>query len=174
MRKVEVTRYNDQWPLMFKEEAEKLMKIFGQEVLEIHHIGSTSIQGLEAKPVIDIMPVVKNISEVDSCNRSMESIGYEAKGEYGIAGRRYFQKGGDNRTHHIHVFELGSPHIDRHLAFRDYLRAHQDVAKEYGTIKRNLMKQHPYDMESYINGKAAFVMETERSALAWYNMQSFY
>ncbi|SEQ90732.1 GrpB domain, predicted nucleotidyltransferase, UPF0157 family [Virgibacillus subterraneus] len=171
MRKVEVTPHNDQWPLMFKEEAEKLRAILGQEVLEIHHIGSTSIQGLEAKPVIDIMPVVKNIIEVDSYNRSMEGIGYEAKGEYGIVGRRYFQKGGDNRTHHIHVFESGSPHIDRHLAFRDYLRAHQDVAKEYGTLKRNLMDQHPYDMESYINGKAEFVMKTERSALAWYNMQ---
>ncbi|MBP1949688.1 GrpB family protein [Virgibacillus litoralis] len=171
MRKVEVTPHNDKWPLMFNEEAEKLRVIFGKEVLEIHHIGSTSIQGLEAKPVIDIMPVVKNISDIDSCNGSMESIGYEAKGEYGIAGRRYFQKGGDNRTHHIHVFESGSPHIDRHLAFRDYLRAHQDVAKEYGTLKRKLMEQHPYDMESYINGKAAFVMETERSALAWYNMQ---
>ncbi|MGP4108538.1 GrpB family protein [Virgibacillus sp. L01] len=171
MRKVEVTPYNDQWPLMFKEEAEKLSTIFGQEVLEIHHIGSTSIQGLEAKPVIDIMPVVKNISVVDSCNRSMESIGYEAMGEYGIAGRRYFQKGGDNRTHHIHVFESGSRHIDRHLAFRDYLRAHQYVAKDYGTLKRNLMEQYPYDMESYIKGKEAFVMKTEKSALAWYNMQ---
>lgn len=170
MRKVVVTPHNGQWPLMFKEEAVKLRAIFGQEVVEIHHIGSTSIQGLKAKPVIDIMPVVKNIREVDSYNRSMERMGYEAKGEYGIAGRRYFQKGGDNRTHHIHVFESGSPHIDRHLAFRDYLRAHQDVAREYGTLKSKLMDQHPYDMESYINGKAEFVMNTERSALAWYNM----
>lgn len=168
MRKVEVTPYNDKWPLMFKEEVAKLHAILGSEVLEIHHIGSTAVKGLQAKPIIDIMPVVKNISQVDSYNMLLESVGYEAKGENGITGRRYFQKGGYNRTHHVHVFEKGSPHIERHIAFRDYLRVFWNEAQAYGVLKKKLMEQHPYNMDSYISGKAQFVMELERKAMGWY------
>src|SRR5690625_1792156 len=109
MRKVEVTSFNANWAQMFKEEADQFRNIFGSDMLAIHHIGSTSVPGLKAKPIIDIMPVVNDIDTVDHFNKEMEKIGYEPKGEFGIAGRRYFRKGKVERTHHVHFFEVGHP-----------------------------------------------------------------
>ncbi|MED3553703.1 GrpB family protein [Cytobacillus praedii] len=168
MRKVEVCSYNEKWVLMFAEEAEKLKQIFGEEIVDIYHIGSTSVQWLKAKPIIDIMPVVYDIHIVDSYNDEMEKIGYKCKGENGIPGRRYFQKGEDNRSHHAHIYQVGSPEINRHLAFRDYLRNHPDIKKNYGELKEKLAQQFPYDVESYINGKDHFVKEIEAKAMNWY------
>lgn len=87
----------------------------------------------------------------------MVAIGYEPKGENGIPGRRYFQKGGDNRTHHIHIYELENPKIERHLAFRDNLREHPDDVKKYGNLKEELSQRFPNDIKSYINGKEQLV-----------------
>lgn len=101
----------------------------------------------------------------------MEAIGYEAKGENGIPGRRFFQEGGDNRTHHVHIYQAGSSEIERHLAFRDYLRTHPDAASEYGKLKRQLAQQFPYDIESYIEGKERLVVKIEQQALRWYREQ---
>ncbi|MGE8203267.1 GrpB family protein [Heyndrickxia sp. NPDC080065] len=168
MRIVEVTPYNEQWVSLFEEEAEKLKKVFGPEIIHIHHIGSTSVKGLKAKPIIDIMPVVKNISLIDKFNKEMEALGYEPKGENGISGRRYFKKGGDSRTHHIHIYEFKNPHIKRHLAFRDYLRAHPDAVKKYGNLKEVLSNRYPFDIQSYIKGKEHLAIEIEQKAMAWY------
>ncbi|MGE8077393.1 GrpB family protein [Peribacillus loiseleuriae] len=168
MRKVEVKPYNETWFSMFEEEANELHEIFGPEIIEIHHIGSTSVNGLQAKPIIDIMPVVRDINRIDEFNTAMYTIGYESKGENGIFGRRYFQKGGDNRTHHVHIYELDNPEIERHLAFRDYLRVHPDGAKKYGDLKEELSQRFPYEIESYIKGKDQLALEIERKAVAWY------
>ncbi|GKV56131.1 hypothetical protein NCCP2222_20780 [Sporosarcina sp. NCCP-2222] len=167
MRKVEVLTYSDEWPLKFREAAKELQRVFGSELLAIHHIGSTSVVGLSAKPIIDIMPVVKEIARIDFFNQTMLELGYEAKGENGIVGRRYFQKGGDERTHHIHVYEEGSPEIGRHLAFRDYLREHPDMAEKYGELKEGLAKRYPRDVAAYIRGKEQLALEIEREALEW-------
>lgn len=160
--------YNEKWALMFTEEVEKLNLIFENEIVSIHHIGSTSVPGLKAKPIIDIMVVVKDIDLVDPYNQEMWAIGYEPKGENGIPGRRYFQKGGDNRSHHVHIYQVGSYEINRHLAFRDYLRKHPDVKKSYSKLKEKLAQQFPYDIESYINGKNSLVNKIEVKALDWY------
>ncbi|GAA3347787.1 hypothetical protein GCM10017717_22800 [Deinococcus persicinus] len=104
MRKLVVSLYNEQWIQLFMEEAEKLNFIFKNEIIDIYHIGSTSVPGLKSKPIIDILPVVKDIHHVDNFNLEMQKIGYVAKGENGITQRRYFQKGGDNRTHHVHFY----------------------------------------------------------------------
>lgn len=114
---------------MYEKEAVKLRKIFRSEITEIYHIGSTSVDGLIAKPVIDIMPVVRDVNRIDDYNTEMIDIGYEPKGENGLPGRRFFQKGGDERTHHIHFYEMGNTEIERHLAFRNYLRTHPDALK---------------------------------------------
>jgi GrpB-like predicted nucleotidyltransferase (UPF0157 family) len=168
MRKVEVKPYNEQWSSIFEEEANILHKIFGSEIIDIQHIGSTSVNGLKAKPIIDIMLVVSDINRIDEFNTPMVSIGYEPKGENGIPQRRYFQKGGDNRTHHVHIFQLGNFEIDRHLAFRDYLQAHPDIAKKYGDLKEDLSKRFPCDIESYIKGKEQLILEIEQKAMVWY------
>ena len=169
MRIVEVKPYDEQWVSNFEEESHKLHEIFGSEIIEIHHIGSTSVIGLLAKPIIDIMPVVRDINRIDEFHKAMVAIGYDPKGENGIPERRYFQKGGDNRTHHVHIYEWGNSEIERHLAFRDYLRAHPDVAQNYGDLKEKLSQRFPYDIESYIKGKEQLALEIDRKAIAWYS-----
>ncbi|WP_080849004.1 GrpB family protein [Cytobacillus gottheilii] len=167
MRKVEVCTYNPDWVRQFKEEAEKIRHIFGSELQNIYHIGSTSVKGLSAKPIIDILPIVQNIHTVTLYNEAMIRLGYEPKGENGINGRRYFQKGGNCRTHHVHIFEEGSSDILRHISFRDYLRNHQDIKQEYAELKMKLAAAYPYDIDAYIKGKEQLVKRIERQALQW-------
>jgi GrpB-like predicted nucleotidyltransferase (UPF0157 family) len=167
--KVEVVEYSSKWPIMFQEEALKIKNILRDELIDIYHIGSTAVENLKAKPIIDIMPVVRDITEVDKYNKEFETLGYEPKGEFGIAGRRYFRKGLTIRTHHIHIFEISnSRDIDRHLAVRDYLRAHPQDAFEYGQLKSKLAALYPFDIKAYCDGKDTFVKELERKALKWY------
>lgn len=167
--KVVVVDYKKQWPELFNEESQKISAIFERELVNIYHIGSTSVEGLSAKPIIDIMPVVKCIENVDAFTTQMNEIGYEALGEFGIEGRRYFRKGEYTRTHQIHVFQEDNHYdIDRHLAVRDYLRDHPEESKRYGDLKKKLAATFPNDIESYIDGKNLFVKKLERKALCWY------
>jgi len=169
MRKVEVVEYNMIWPILFEEEAKKIRNILGDQLIEIHHIGSTAVENLNAKPIIDIMPVVRDITKIDYYNKEFEKLGYEAVGEYGIADRRFFIKGSIIRTHHVHIFDIRNfKEIERHLAVRDYLRTHPEEAFEYGQLKIKLASLYPYDIEAYCNGKDAFVKELEKKALKWY------
>lgn len=165
---VRVVPYNSEWIEQFRQETALLQPLFGDELVAMHHVGSTSVPGLQAKPIIDIMPVVRHIAYVDSLNEAMHRLGYESLGEFGIAGRRYFRKGGDDRTHQIHVFQQGDPNIERHLAFRDYVRAHPAVAAQYGELKAVLAQRFPEDIDGYNDGKDAFVKAVEAQALVWY------
>jgi GrpB-like predicted nucleotidyltransferase (UPF0157 family) len=167
MRKVEVCSYNEHWKQIFINEASKLKSIFGDQLAAIHHIGSTSVPALQAKPIIDIMPVVKDIKVVNSYNEKLIQHGYNPKGENGITGRRYFEKGGNHRTHHVHIYQDGSEEITRHLVFRDYLRTHPEAAKRYGELKQELAQQFPYNAHAYSSGKEQFVSEIEEKALEW-------
>lgn len=163
-----VTEYNPDWSQMFESEAEKIKQILGENCASIHHIGSTAVAGLAAKPIIDIMPIVKELDLVDLLSAEFEKIGYEYMGEFGIPGRRYLRKGGDERTHQIHIFaqsDRGS--IDRHLIFRDYLRAHEDVKTAYAKLKIELAQKYPYNIGGYCDSKEAFVKEIEAKALSW-------
>lgn len=166
--KVIVTAYDETWPALFEEEAKKIKEILGSHCKAIHHIGSTAVKGLKAKPIIDILPIVDNIFEVDVYNSDFEALGYECMGEFGIPGRRYFRKGGDNRTHQVHMFEEGNKKdIQRHLALRDYLRSHPEDALAYGALKEKLASRFPDDIEAYCDGKDEFVKELERKAMIW-------
>lgn len=117
MRKVIVLPYDKQWEILFTEEADVLKKILREEVHTIHHFGSTSVPGLPSKAIIDLLAVVEDIALIDLYNQALAFLGYEAKGENGIKGRRYFQKGGDERTHHLHIYQIDNPEIERHLVF---------------------------------------------------------
>ncbi|WP_226577346.1 GrpB family protein [Halobacillus litoralis] len=169
MRRVEVRPYDEKWIDLFEEEKKKLSSLFQSQLVAIHHIGSTSVSGLSAKPVIDILPVVKEIGRVDGYNENMRALGYEARGENGLPGRRFFLKGGEDRTHHVHVFEQGNDEITRHLAFRDYLRNHPSDRNQYARVKRELAERYPYDIESYIEGKNQLVSVIQTKALEWFN-----
>jgi GrpB-like predicted nucleotidyltransferase (UPF0157 family)/GNAT superfamily N-acetyltransferase len=169
IRKIEIVEYDPDWPKLFKKEAEQIKKALGSNCIELHHIGSTSIPGLSAKPIIDMLPVVRNIQEVDKTTKAMESLGYEAKGEYGMAFRRYFQKGKNIRTHQVHVYQEADPEINRYLIFRDWMRSHPLDAKNYAALKLELAKKFPYDILQYCNGKDAFVasIDTKSGFNGW-------
>ena len=169
MRQVIVTPYQSSWPEAFQQGKEQLKTIFGDRLLAVHHIGSTSVPGLSAKPILDILAVVDSLDGIEAFDAAMEQIGYEAKGEFGMPGRRYYRKGGDNRTHHIHLYADGNPEIMRHVVFRDYLRQHPEEVEAYSTIKERLAHQYPEDISAYIAGKDSFVKTMEQRALAWWS-----
>ncbi|WP_273853090.1 GrpB family protein [Guptibacillus spartinae] len=168
MRKVEVQEFKEIWRELFLLEARKIERVFGENMIEIHHIGSTAVEGLKAKPVIDLLPVVNDLNLVDQKNDEMKALGYEALGENGLPGRRFFRKGGDQRSHHVHLYGKGHPDIDRHVAFRDYLMLHNEDRVRYGEKKAELAERFPYEMEAYIEGKDSLVKEIEAKAIEWY------
>ncbi|MGB3261461.1 GrpB family protein [Paenisporosarcina sp.] len=165
--KVRLTSFSEEWALMFQKEVHILSEIFGDEIIRFEHFGSTSVLGLKAKPVIDMMGIVKDIHKIDSFNEKMDALGYDVVGEYGIDGRRFFRKGGENRTHHIHIYQYDNPQIARHLIFRDYLRAHPEESTKYSCFKENLANQYENTRE-YSAAKKEFVTEMEQNALQWF------
>ncbi len=164
--KIYMVPHDPEWRQEFEREAAQITAVLGGGVVTVHHIGSTAIPGIYAKPVLDMLLVVQNHAELDEKQVKMEALGYIALGEFGIPGRRYFRR--DNaegdRTHQVHAFEAGSPQIDRHLAFRNYMIAHPDIARQYSDLKRELAAKHPNDIEAYMDGKDGFIQEIDRQA----------
>lgn len=167
VRIIEVIEYDSSWKEEFIKESKLIHDVMGDEILKIHHIGSTSIPGIFAKPIIDILIEAKDITNIDMYNDDLSKLGYISKGEYGIKGRRFFLKGLYHRTHHIHVFERGNPEIERHLNFRDYMIEHQEDAKDYGELKKELAIKFRYDIDGYCNGKDSFIKDIDRKACEW-------
>jgi len=167
-RKVEVVAYDFRWPGLFETEAGKLETVLGENLIAIHHIGSTSVPGLMAKPTVDLLVVVRSHEQLDACDNTMRALGYQSKGENGIQGRRYYQKlDGESHLYHIHAFESGHFEIARHLNFRDYLRMHPDEARAYQDLKVDLAAQYPSDPERYTSSKTDFIQEIDRRAATW-------
>ena len=166
---VRVADYDPKWPEMFEAEAALVREIIGDNLITIFHIGSTAVPGLKAKPVIDMLPVVREIEALDGLMREFAAAGYEAMGEFGLPGRRYFRKGGANRTHQLHAYQYDAVHaITRHVAYRDYMRAHPEACAAYGELKASLASRFPDDIGAYCDGKDEFVKEYERRALIWH------
>jgi GrpB-like predicted nucleotidyltransferase (UPF0157 family) len=173
VRRIEVVPHDPGWSNQFKAEANRLGAILGQEVVAIHHIGSTAIPNIHAKPIIDVLVEVRDIEKTDDFNAEMTRQGYRPRGEFGIPGRRFFTKGPDEaRTHHIHVFQTGHPEVARHLDFRDYIVAHPDEARAYSRLKETLAQRFPHDIESYMAGKDGFIKDVDRKAKRWREMLS--
>ena len=168
-RRVEVVPYQSVWKNLFEKERQLLANIFKPLVVDIHHIGSTSVRGLSAKPIIDILLAADKLAEAEEATPQIVAAGYEAKGENGIPGRRYFQKSDEDgvRKVHLHAYEKGNPELHRHLVFRDYLREHPKEANRYAEIKEKAAKKFEYDIESYIAEKSPIVKELEQKALQW-------
>jgi len=148
--------HSELWHQLYAEEETQLRNAIGGQVVAIEHVGSTAICGLSAKPIIDIAVAVREIADAEKCVTQLGGIGYKSRGELGIPGRQYFTKG-DPRTHHLHMAELGSDLWRNYLLFRDYLRQHPEVAKEYENLKTELARKHTENREAYTEGKAAFI-----------------
>ncbi len=164
-----VEAHNPRWKHDFTIESERLKGVLGDYANEIHHIGSTSIPGIFAKPIIDILIDSPSLAQIDLQSSKMESIGYEAMGEFGIEGRRYYRKSNAQgvRTHHIHIFATGSDHLYRHIVFQDYLIAHPEIAQSYSQLKSALTAQKSTSQSAYIQGKDPFIKEHEAAAIRW-------
>lgn len=167
MRRIEVVDYRPEWPNDYRHEEERLTSALGDCLVAAHHIGSTSVPGLAAKPVIDILMEVRDLDELDSYDAAMAALGYEVMGEFGIERRRFYRKGGDQRTHHVHAFPAGDTHVTRHLAFREYLVAHPEVAAEYSALKQRVVMQCQHDSDRYGAGKADFIHQVQAQAMSW-------
>jgi len=150
--------------------AERL-RVLGSTLVAVHHIGSTSVPGLAAKPIIDLMPLVTDLADLDRDRRRVEALGYEWHGELGISGRRYcaLSDAAGIRIVQLHFFfAVDSTQVERHIAFRDYLRAHPDVASAYEKEKRRARGLHPNDSHAYTDEKDAWIRDTEAKALTWF------
>jgi GrpB-like predicted nucleotidyltransferase (UPF0157 family) len=174
MMKVKVVPHDPRWRDAFAAEAEHVSAALGANAVAIHHIGSTAIPGIHAKPVIDVLVEVADVAELDARSSAMQSLGYQVMGEYGIPGRRYFRKDDQHgtRTHQVHAFQAGSGEVRRHLVFRDYMIAHPADAQRYGELKRKQAEEYPHDMDGYMDGKDGFIREMDRRAAAWRSSSS--
>lgn len=169
-REVRVVSYDSSWPTLFQQEVERINGVLEKEIVCSYHIGSTSIPGMSAKPIIDILLEVKDIVKIDSYNNEMIKLGYEPRGELGLPGRRYFsrEEPKDVRTHHIHAYQTDNIELERHLAFRDYMITHPDDAKIYSELKIVLARRFQWDIDGYISGKHLYLERMEKVALEWY------
>ena len=160
---------NEAWPDAFARESSAIQDAVSDISIELHHIGSTAIPGIVAKPVIDMLGVVRSVEELDAHAHRLAALGYEALGEFGIVGRRYLRKNAPDgvRTHQLHAFAVGSPEIKRHLDFRDYLRAFPVDAVAYATLKQELAERSGGDIRAYSEGKTDFIRGIERRAAEW-------
>ena len=156
---VVVLPFDEQWKQDFLDIKDELTSALGQLAMRIEHVGSTSVEGLSAKPIIDIDVVIKDYSVFDEVVSALDSIGYRHEGDLGIAGRETFKYDGKEhlRKHHLYVCPEDSPELKRHIAFRDYLRTHPDAVQEYSRIKEEGASLYPYDIDRYIEHKAPFI-----------------
>ena len=163
-RTIEIVAFDPLWETMFEHERRALETILGPDA-KIHHVGSTSVCGLAAKPIIDILVEVPQVEPLDSQAAAFRGLGYEPRGEYGIPGRRYFVKGTSKRTHQIHAFRSGSHDAHRHLALRDFLRANEEARDAYAAVKRRAAAECGNNGHAYVALKDDFIRLLEAHAL---------
>ncbi|MEZ4648486.1 MAG: GrpB family protein [Candidatus Eisenbacteria bacterium] len=168
--RVVVVQPDPSWPARFGRFARGVHEALGDVAVAVHHIGSTSIPGIHAKPIIDILVEATSLDALDDRAEAMVDAGYESLGEFGIPGRRYYRMDDETGTRvcQVHAFEAGSPGANRHLAFRDFMRSHPDLAREYSELKVRLAGRN-LDIEAYMDGKDSFIKEMERQALRWWS-----
>jgi GrpB-like predicted nucleotidyltransferase (UPF0157 family) len=168
-----IVDYDPTWPAMFAAERDRLLAVVGDYVETVEHIGSTAVPGLVAKPVIDIIIGVRNLAIADAhCIKPIKALCYEYVRyvEELMPTRRYFRKSDDTgmRTHQIHLWPLDDPEYERHIVFRDYLRAHPHEADTYAEVKRDLARKFD-DVNDYADAKSALIKPCEQRAYVWWN-----
>lgn len=158
-KSVIVLPYDEQWKYDFLQIKAELTNVLGQLAVEIEHVGSTSVQGLSAKPIIDIDIVIQDYSVFESVISALGKIGYRHEGNLGIVGREAFKYDGKEhlRKHHLYVCPEDSAELKRHIAFRNYLQTHPDAVREYSCIKEEGAKLYPTDIDRYIEHKSPFI-----------------
>jgi GrpB-like predicted nucleotidyltransferase (UPF0157 family) len=152
-----IQNYDPSWPETFTKLAMRIRSALGSLVLTVEHIGSTSVPGLAAKPIIDVDVVLSSPADFAESIRLLSSIGYAHEGDLGIAGREAFLSPSDEPRHHLYVLSSGATELRRHLAFRDALRADNGLRDRYAALKRSLAERHRNDRNSYSGAKSTFI-----------------
>jgi GrpB-like predicted nucleotidyltransferase (UPF0157 family) len=165
---VHLVRYNPEWPGLAARLSEDLA-VFKPLLTVVHHIGSTSVPGMTAKPVIDLMPLFSDLATLDARKGDLEALGYVWHGEFGVEGRRFCTRDDEHgvRVAQLHGYHEDSPHARRQLAFRDYLRAFPEVAAAYEAEKFRARDMFPDNSVDYSREKGAFIRDAEAKALQW-------
>jgi GrpB-like predicted nucleotidyltransferase (UPF0157 family) len=162
---VRLVDYDECWPSLFAEEAREIIAAVQRHRLQpltLEHVGSTSVPGLSAKPILDLAAGREPHADPAHYVPAFESVGYVYRGDGGLPGREFFRKG-VLRTHHVHLVERGGAHWTRYLRFRDALRSDPQLRDAYATVKAALARQYPRDREAYIEGKTEFVTAVLKS-----------
>ncbi|MDD9963819.1 MAG: GrpB family protein [Gammaproteobacteria bacterium] len=153
----EVVPYSETWPKTFQALKARLEPALGALCRRIEHVGSTSVPGLPAKPVIDIDVVIEEDDQLEDVIERLAAIGYAFEGDKGVPGRYAFASPPGLPDHHLYVCAEDAPELRRHLLFRDYLRRHPEEAAGYGELKRRLAKENPVDRVAYTDGKTGWI-----------------
>jgi GrpB-like predicted nucleotidyltransferase (UPF0157 family) len=165
---VRIVDHDPEWPALADAELRRVGVAVGETAVSLEHVGSTAVPGLAAKPIIDLLVGVDAIEPRERYVASLERLGYLFAPAPDSPGRHFFALPPQRpRTHHLHVVEAGSEHEFRHIAVRDFLRAHDDEAERYAGLKRGLVARRPRDRLAYIEGKERYVTALEARAIAW-------
>ncbi len=156
MAPIVISDYDPDWPSRFTSLAAAVSKTLGPVLLRIEHVGSTSVPGLAAKPIIDMDAVVRP-ADVPEAIRRLSTLGYAHQGDLGVAGREAFSTPDSLPAHHLYVCPINSPALAEHLQFRDALRAGPVLANEYAQLKRNLAARFRFDRDGYCDSKTEFI-----------------
>jgi len=154
---VKLVTYDEKWSNEFQNTKQEIKSILGENVIDIQHIGSTSIKGICAKPILDVAVAVKSLLGLNK--NGMINAGYDACGESGVSGRNLFvkRKDGHISTHHIHCYEKDNEKLSALIQFRDFLNNHFEYAQQYCDLKKRLAKEFPKDRDAYTAGKEQFI-----------------
>ncbi len=155
---VKLSEYQKGWVSLYKAEHQKLKSALNDFVSDIQHIGSTSVPGLCAKPIIDILIGVKTLENYVEYIDILKIIGYEFREYASEPKRKFFSKGNNNfRTHHLHIVEIDTEEWNKHIIFRDYLIDHKETADKYANLKYEMAKKFPEDRDEYAAAKSKFI-----------------
>jgi GrpB-like predicted nucleotidyltransferase (UPF0157 family) len=160
---VRLVEYDARWPDLFVAEEQRIRGQCGTLALRLEHIGGTSIPHMCSKPVLDIAAGRPPDAPIHDYIAAFTQAGYDHRGERGVPGREYFRRG-QPRSCHVHLVEEGGPLWRDYLAFRDYLRAHGEAARQLADVKRVLAARFPQDREAYLTAKSLHVQEILRLA----------
>lgn len=165
---ITVEPYNPEWPALFRDLGVKIRQAIGSGALRVDHIGSTSIPGLAAKPIIDIQISVAAFDPMDPYRLPLEALGFQYREKNPELTKRYFKEPDRNEERtHIHVRRAGSFSEQFPLLFRDYMRCHPGEAAAYAELKVRLAEQHKRDRLGYTEAKGSFIWKVMQNADRW-------